>query len=90
MTQKIEAGYFDNLAVKALADAVLYPARRGLPRSGRQASGRRLSRLLAGAGPSGRPRLGGAAALHRMVEAAHRHGIRILMDAVLNHVHEGH
>jgi glycosidase len=36
------------------------------------------------------PRLGGAEALHSMVEEAHRHGIRIIMDAVVNHVHEEH
>jgi len=36
------------------------------------------------------PRLGGAAALSAMVEEAHRHGIRILQDYVINHVHEGH
>jgi glycosidase len=36
------------------------------------------------------PRLGGADALHRLVETAHRHGIRILMDTVVNHVHQEH
>ncbi len=36
------------------------------------------------------PRLGGAAALRAMVAEAHAHGIRILMDYVLNHVHEDH
>ncbi|MHB8872818.1 MAG: alpha-amylase family glycosyl hydrolase [Myxococcaceae bacterium] len=36
------------------------------------------------------PRLGGADALHRVVEAAHRHGIRVVMDTVLNHVHQEH
>ena len=34
------------------------------------------------------PRLGGVAALHAMVEAAHAHGIRVLTDFVVNHVHE--
>lgn len=36
------------------------------------------------------PRIGGAAALKAMVDEAHRHGIRILQDYVINHVHEDH
>lgn len=36
------------------------------------------------------PRIGGAAALHALVKEAHKHGIRILQDFVLNHVHEDH
>jgi cyclomaltodextrin glucanotransferase len=36
------------------------------------------------------PRLGGEQTLQAMVEAAHAHGIRILMDFVINHVHEDH
>lgn len=36
------------------------------------------------------PRLGGDAALRALVKEAHRHGIRVLMDAVLNHVHSEH
>jgi hypothetical protein len=36
------------------------------------------------------PRLGGEAALREMVAAAHKHGIRVLMDYVVNHVHQGH
>ncbi|MFO0549573.1 MAG: alpha-amylase family glycosyl hydrolase [Polyangiaceae bacterium] len=36
------------------------------------------------------PRLGGESALHAMVESAHAHGIRILQDYVVNHVHEKH
>lgn len=36
------------------------------------------------------PRFGGAQALKSMVKEAHRHGIRIVMDAVLNHVHADH
>jgi len=36
------------------------------------------------------PRLGGEAALRAMVAAAHKHGIRVLMDYVVNHVHQGH
>ncbi|MEZ4223463.1 MAG: alpha-amylase family glycosyl hydrolase [Polyangiaceae bacterium] len=36
------------------------------------------------------PRLGGEAALKAMVKEAHAHGIRILIDYVVNHVHEDH
>jgi neopullulanase len=36
------------------------------------------------------PRLGGEQALRAMVAEAHRHGIRILQDFVINHVHEDH
>jgi glycosidase len=36
------------------------------------------------------PRLGGDEALDRLVEAAHRRGVRILIDIVPNHVYERH
>ncbi len=36
------------------------------------------------------PRLGGEAALKKLVAEAHAHGIRVLMDFVVNHVHENH
>lgn len=36
------------------------------------------------------PRIGGEAALRALVREAHAHGIRILQDFVLNHVHEDH
>lgn len=36
------------------------------------------------------PRLGGDKALEAMVKEAHAHGIRVLMDFVVNHVHENH
>ena len=36
------------------------------------------------------PRLGGEAALRALVKTAHEHGIRILMDYVVNHVHSEH
>lgn len=35
-------------------------------------------------------RIGGAAALSAMVKEAHAHGIRVLMDFVVNHVHKDH
>jgi neopullulanase len=36
------------------------------------------------------PRIGGDDALRALVKEAHEHGIRILQDFVLNHVHEDH
>ncbi len=36
------------------------------------------------------PRIGGAAALKALVDEAHQHGIRVLMDFVVNHVHQDH
>jgi len=36
------------------------------------------------------PRIGGATALTAMVTAAHAHGIRVLMDLVVQHVHQEH
>ncbi len=36
------------------------------------------------------PRIGGGAALSALVTAAHQHGIRVLQDFVLNHVHQEH
>ncbi len=36
------------------------------------------------------PRLGGEAALRAVVTEAHQHGIRVLQDFVVNHVHEDH
>ncbi len=36
------------------------------------------------------PRLGGAAALQGVVKSAHAHGMRVLMDFVVHHVHQDH
>jgi glycosidase len=36
------------------------------------------------------PRIGGTAALQALVTTAHAHGIRVLMDFVIHHVHQLH
>lgn len=36
------------------------------------------------------PRFGDEALLHRVVDAAHERGIRVILDCVANHVHEDH
>lgn len=91
VTQKIEAGYFDKLGVRALW---LTPFYTQPDVAYKDPSGKHDVAAYHGYWPIKArqvdPRLGGSAALHRMVEAAHRRGIRVLMDAVLNHVHDKH
>jgi len=91
VTQKIESGYFDKLGVRALW---LTPFYTQPDVAFKDQGGKHDVAGYHGYWPIKArevdPRLGGKAALHRMVEAAHRRGIRVLMDAVLNHVHDGH
>ncbi len=91
VTQKIESGYFDSLGIRALWLTPFYTQPDG---SFKDQGGKHDVAGYHGYWPVKArevdPRLGGKAALHRLVEAAHRRGIRVLMDAVLNHVHEGH
>ena len=91
LRQRIADGTLDQLGVRAIwltpfqtNPSVAYPAADGShmvtgyhgywPTKGREVA----------------PRLGGSAGLHAVVEEAHKHGIRILQDYVLNHVHEEH
>lgn len=91
VTQQIEAGYFDKLGVKALwlSPFAMQPATAHLDQSGkyRVAAYHGYWPTLARKVDD---RIGGDDALQKLVQAAHRHGIRVLMDAVLNHVHEQH
>jgi len=91
VAQTIEDGYFDRLGVKALWLTPFYvqPESDYLDQSGLYpvAPYHGYWPVRARAVDS---RLGGDEALHQLVETAHRHGIRVLMDAVLNHVHEQH
>jgi glycosidase len=91
LRQSIAAGTLDKLGVRAIwltpfqtNPAGSYPASDGVhqvtgyhgywPTRGREVDAR----------------LGGAAALHAVVTEAHKHGIRILQDYVVNHVHQEH
>ncbi|MCS6912604.1 MAG: alpha-amylase family glycosyl hydrolase [Myxococcales bacterium] len=87
----IAAGYFDERGIRALW---LTPWQTQPQGRFRDQSGRYWVAPYHGYWPVKArevdPRLGGAEALREMVEEAHRHGIRVLMDAVLNHVHIEH
>lgn len=91
VTKKINEGYFDRLGVRALWLTPFYTQPEG---SFVDQSGMHPVAAYHGYWPVQArkvdARLGGDEALHRMVESAHRHGIRVLMDAVLNHVHDQH
>jgi len=87
----VESGYFDDLGVNAI----------WLSPIARQVDGHFLGRdgpqrytAYHGYWPiRGRevdPRYGGNAGLRAFVEAAHRHGIRVLLDLINNQVHEQH
>lgn len=90
LTQAIEEGYFEDLGVNVLwlsphvdnpdgafdgADARQYTGYHGYwPSDSRAAE----------------ERFGGMAALQDAIDAAHARGMRVILDAVLNHVHEQH
>jgi alpha-amylase len=82
--QKIEAGYFDSLGVDAIW---MTPFEEQIHGSVDEGTGKTY-------GYHGYwtldwtavdPALGNKEDLHSVVDAAHRHGIRVLMDAVINH-----
>jgi alpha-amylase len=85
VTEKIEAGYFDSLGVTAIWLTPWVEQVHGAVDEG-------WGLTYAYHGYWGRdwtavdPALGTKADLHRLVDAAHRHGIRVIMDAVINHV----
>lgn len=86
----LESGYFDQLGVNAiwLSPVIKNPNGVFTGRDGYDAE------PYHGYWPS-KPRevderFGGAQALDRFVEAAHARGIRVILDAVLNHVHQEH
>src|SRR6185369_1600894 len=87
---KIESGYFESLGVSTLWLSPLYqnPPGREVGRDGR------LYEAYHGYWPiaprSVEPKLGGEVALDAVVEAAHARGLRVILDAVPNHVHQTH
>lgn len=91
VTQQIESGYFDSLGVRALW---LSPFYEQPPSAHMDQSGKYGVAAYHGYWPVRSRKvddsLGGEEALQKLVQAAHRRGIRVLMDAVLNHVHEQH
>ena len=91
VTQMIQSGYFSNLGVNALWLTPFNAAANG---TGKAADGVHDVSAFHGYWPTQarevEPRLGTEEELHAMVEAAHEGGIRVMMDFVVNHVHEDH
>ena len=91
VTQMIESGYFEELGVGALWLSPFNTAAEG---TGKAADGEHDVSSFHGYWPTEpraiEPKLGTADELHALIEAAHDQGIRVMMDFVVNHVHEEH
>ncbi len=91
VTQKIESGYFEELGVNVLW---LTPFNTNAQGTGLAGDGVHDVAAYHGYWPveprQVDPRLGTAEQLKEMVEIAHSAGIRVMMDYVVNHVHEDH
>ena len=91
VTQKIESGYFEELGVNVLW---LTPFNTNAQGTGLAGDGVHDVAAYHGYWPveprQVDPRLGTAEQLKEMVEVAHSSGIRVMMDYVVNHVHEDH
>ena len=91
VTQMIESGYFADLGVNALW---LTPFNTAATGTGKAADGVHDVSAFHGYWPiearGVEPRLGTEAELQTMIEAAHDDGMRVMMDYVVNHVHEDH
>ena len=91
VTSMIHAGYFSDLGVNALWLTPFNTAANG---TGKAADGVHDVAAFHGYWPVEArgvdPRLGTPEELQAMVDAAHDAGIRVMMDFVVNHVHEDH
>ena len=91
VTQMIESGYFADLGVNALW---LTPFNTAATGTGKAADGVHDVSAFHGYWPiearGVEPRLGTEVELQAMIEAAHDDGMRVMMDYVVNHVHEDH
>ena len=91
VTQMIESGYFADLGVNALW---LTPFNTAATGTGKAADGVHDVSAFHGYWPTEargvEPRLGTEAELLEMIGAAHDNGMRVMMDFVVNHVHEDH
>ncbi len=91
LRDKVRDGVFDRLGVRAIwlspfhtNPAGAYPAANGVTQvTGYHGYWPVKAREVD-------PRIGGAAALEAFVKEAHAHGIRVLQDFVVNHVHQEH
>ena len=88
--QALKEGYFDALSVKAiwLSPWQTQPSRSHVDDGVHAVSGYHGYWPVKAREVDAR--FGGEAALKAVVQEAHRHGIRVVMDAVLNHVHADH
>ena len=91
VTSMIQSGYFADLGVNALWLTPFNTAANG---TGKAADGVHDVAAFHGYWPTEArgvdPRLGTQEELEAMVDAAHDAGIRVMMDFVVNHVHEDH
>lgn len=91
VTQMIDSGYFADLGVNALW---LTPFNEAATNTGKSSDGMHDVSSFHGYWPKSardiEPRLGTEDELIQLVEAAHNNGIRVMMDFVVNHVHEEH
>ncbi|MCH1443760.1 MAG: alpha-amylase family glycosyl hydrolase, partial [Candidatus Poseidoniaceae archaeon] len=91
VTTMIESGYFSELGVNALW---LSPFNTAATGTGKASDGVHDVSAFHGYWPTEargiEPRLGTDSELKHLVEMAHDSGIRVMMDFVVNHVHEDH
>jgi neopullulanase len=90
ITQAINEGYFDSLGVRSIwvSPPNANPTHGEVGTGNHQYSGYHAYWPTAGTTPD--PHFGTLADLKTLVSTAHAHGIRVIVDSVLNHVHTDH